>query len=105
MRGGLELCGPFYGGYVTFTAKLGEGRVSTLRLWAARLRDVFGSFLNKGHPSAQVPWWNRRTSMERRFVVLVGVLSILVLCLGVGLVLMVRGHRIGVSTTQVLLSK
>ena len=40
--------------------------------------------------------------MERRFVVLSGVLGVLVLCLGMGLVLMVRGHRIGVS--RVMLS-
>jgi len=42
----------------------------------------------------KVPWWSRRTSMERKFVVLAGVLGVLVVCIGVGLLLMVRGHRL-----------
>ena len=47
--------------------------------------------LNTTHP--QVPWWNKRTNMERRFVVLIGSLGVVALSLGVGLVLVARGQR------------
>ena len=47
--------------------------------------------LNSTHP--QVPWWNKRTKMERRFVVLIGSLGVVALSLGVGLVLVARGQR------------
>jgi len=41
----------------------------------------------------KVPWWSKRTRMERRFVVLIGSLGVVALSLGVGLVLVARGQR------------
>merc|ERR1711874_893837 len=42
-------------------------------------------------------WWNKRTRMEKRFVVLIGSLGIVALSLGVGLVLVARGQSIKFS--------
>ena len=47
--------------------------------------------LNSTHP--QVPWWNKRTRMERRFVVSIGSMGVVALSLGVGLVLVARRQR------------
>lgn len=41
----------------------------------------------------KVPWWNKRTRMERRFFVLTGVLAVAAIALMVGLVLVARGER------------
>ena len=38
----------------------------------------------------QVPWWNKRTRMERRFLLFAGALTVVAIALGAGLVLMVR---------------
>jgi len=41
----------------------------------------------------KVPWWNKRTRMERRFFLLTGVLGVATVCLTVGLVLASKGNR------------
>lgn len=41
----------------------------------------------------KVPWWNKRTRMERRMFVLTGILTVLAVSLGVGLVLLARVDR------------
>jgi len=38
----------------------------------------------------KVPWWNKRTRMERRFLLFAGALTVIAIALGAGLVLMVR---------------
>eukprot|EP00092_Neocalanus_flemingeri_P037441 GFUD01040769.1.p1 GENE.GFUD01040769.1~~GFUD01040769.1.p1 ORF type:complete len:795 (-),score=190.06 GFUD01040769.1:142-2526(-) len=46
----------------------------------------------------KVPWWNKRTRMERRSLVLVGILSVLAVLLAVGLVLVARDHMLKPTT-------
>ena len=44
----------------------------------------------KSLSSPQVPWWNKRTRMERRFLVFAGALTVVAIAMGAGLILLAR---------------
>ena len=37
-----------------------------------------------------MPWWNKRTRMERRFLVFAGALTVVAIAMGAGLILLAR---------------
>ena len=54
--------------------------------------------LSRMKSSPQVPWWNKRTRMERRGMGVIGILVVVSVCLGVGVVLLAKGRANRVST-------